>query len=81
MPDQTAAVRLTESDPVAKGFNGLACPLCGDRESVQSLHLDDCATFTCAACSDDYGVADVRAFFAAWTPMLSWLDTAPAISE
>ncbi len=81
MPDPTAAVCPTESDPDARGFPGLCCPLCGDRESVQSLHLDDCCTFTCAACSDDYGVADVRAFFTAWTPMLLWLDTAPAISE
>ncbi len=81
MPDQTAAAAMTESDPVAKGFNGLVCPLCGNRESVQSLHLDDCATFTCTSCSEEYGVADVRAFFAAWTPMLSWLDTAPPLAD
>lgn len=59
-----------------RGFPGLRCPLCG-HDGIQSLDLDDLATFRCQECGDEYTAADVRELLSAWGRVLDWIETAP----
>ena len=59
-----------------RGFAGVSCPRCAQEGGVQ-VKLDD-LSFTCAECSEDFTVADVRAMLDAWTRVLDWVELAPA---
>jgi uncharacterized protein (DUF983 family) len=64
--------------PVSRGFV-LPCPKCGNAESCISLHLDDCETFTCRECDEEFTADDVRDLIAKWGKVLAWIDAATTI--
>lgn len=81
----TATVKIAEPTIIAtpsvkRGFPGLPCPQCAETDSVR-VDLDNVASFTCTACDAEISADDVQTFIARWTPVLAWLDTAPAIEE
>ena len=59
------------------GFPDLICPLCGDKDNVQSLQLNDLETIVCSACEETYSVTDVRKIVNSWQSFLNWLDAKP----
>ena len=73
----TIPTNTTSSKPVRRGFAGIRCPLCGN-DDVQTLDLDDCATFHCGGCEESYTTEDVRALLATWQKVLDWIEMAPS---
>ena len=58
------------------GFPGLACIKCGEVDTV-AMDLDDCSTFRCRECENEFTLEDVRASVTAWQRVLAWLDSVP----
>ena len=67
----------TGTPEVKRGFAGLGCILCGQTDGV-GLDLDDCSTFRCRECNDEFTAEDVQEHLAAWTQVLAWANQAPA---
>ncbi len=84
MHDQTAAVRLTQSDPVpepvARGWPGISCWGCGEDDTL-TIRLHDTCTLVCSGCDAEFDIADIRTRLAALTAVANWMDLAPAIEE
>lgn len=59
-------------------FN-LTCVKCSEKEI--SLDLDDCQTFRCRSCEEEYTVDDVREIIAEYSKVLAWIDTAPTFAD
>jgi DNA-directed RNA polymerase subunit RPC12/RpoP len=65
---------------IYRGF-ALPCLKCGE-QSALSLRLDSLAeddAIHCPDCDADYSLADARAAVDAWSALLAWTDTAPAL--
>jgi hypothetical protein len=78
-----AAVRSATPGTAPEGaapercFGLLPCPRCGE-ETVIALDLDDLQAFRCGSCEGEFGREELEAIIARWTPVLRWLDLAPA---
>lgn len=59
------------------GFGKLPCPRCGQDDSVW-LHLERVDEFECGQCDERFNETELRDIIERWTPVLAWLETAPA---
>ncbi len=66
----------TETKATRRGFPGLACLECGERDAVR-VNLEDMG-FCCSSCDHEFSVADVREMMASWARVLDWVEMAPA---
>lgn len=73
---------MTETQTATRGFV-VKCPLCaarGDDTRIGIVDLCDVGEFSCDACDETFGLADVRGFIAAaaeWGRVLAWLESSP----
>ena len=65
----------TTTKAARRGFTGIACLECGEKDTVL-VGLAELG-FTCSACGEDFRASDVRAMLAAWADVLEWIDRAP----
>lgn len=72
----TPPLTLATTAAVQRGFGALPCILCGE-EAALSVDLDDCTTFRCPECENEFTADDVRTHLASWSRVLNWLDSAP----
>jgi hypothetical protein len=66
-------------EPVERGFPGLRCILCGEKDCVK-LRLLDC-TFLCDQCEEEFDAEDVRAHLQGWDAVVRWVNSAPAAAN
>jgi hypothetical protein len=63
-PEFGPRVQPPPPEPVERGFPGLRCILCGEKDCVK-LRLLDC-TFLCDQCEEEFDAEDVRAHLHGW---------------
>ena len=76
----TAAPKIAPPPTVKRGFSGLPCPNCGELDGIHVV-LSDVSAMRCVECENELTTDDVRNFIAKWSPVLSWLETCPVITE
>jgi hypothetical protein len=78
-PEFGPRVQPPPPEPVERGFPGLRCILCGEKDCVK-LRLLDC-TFLCDQCEEEFDAEDVRAHLQGWEAVLRWVNSAPAAAN
>jgi hypothetical protein len=73
----TATETRTETKATRRGFPGLCCLECGEKDVVR-VNLED-MHFVCSSCDHEFGPADVRVMMANWARVLDWIEQAPAV--
>jgi hypothetical protein len=83
-PDPETMTMATETNTngtttraTRRGFAGLACLECGEKDTVQ-VALQD-MHFVCGSCGESFQASAVRAMLASWTRVLDWVETAPKL--
>lgn len=79
MTTATASPKLAPAPAAKRGFS-LTCLSCGQQASI-TLDLDDCHTFHCPDCENEFTADDVRQVIGEWQRVLSWLDLAPPAAD
>lgn len=74
---ETKAETRTTSKDARRGFPGLACLECGEKDTVR-VSLEDMG-FVCSSCDHEFKASDVRDMMASWTRVLDWVEQAPAV--
>jgi len=59
-------------------FKGLRCIRCSEEDCV-SLDLDDCQTYRCRQCDEEFTAGDVTEHLASWQRVLDWAATASPV--
>lgn len=58
-----------------RGFN-VTCIRCGNADATVTLNLDDCDTFRCTECEEEWSVEDVREHVIFWARVIKWVESA-----
>lgn len=73
---ETKAETSRTSKDTRRGFPGIGCLECGEKDTVR-VNLEDMG-FVCSSCDAEFTARDVRSMMAAWTRVLDWVEMAPA---